>query len=103
MLTNLFTSLMLNAGLSSLLETLKSDWIGPIFFIVVAGVSITFLLQRQIRAMLVFIIIAAVVGVLVFFADAFFGSNGSLTKFAKEQASTINMIMPQISMFLHTL
>lgn len=94
MIQNLTQNLVFNAGLNGLMETLKNNWIGPVFFIIVAAVSITFLLQREIRKLLVFVVIAALVGVLIYFGADLFGQNGSLTNFAKKEASNINTILP---------
>ena len=88
---------ILNAGLNDLVNTVRENWIGPIFLIIVAGVSITFLIQRQIRNLLIFVGIAAVVGALIFFGENLFGSNGSLTKTASDGASKINAILPTLS------
>lgn len=93
-------NLVMNAGLSGLMETLKNNWIGPVFFIIVAGVSITFLLQREIRKLLVFVVIAALVGVLIYFGADLFGQNGSLSNFAKKEASSINTILPMIQAYI---
>lgn len=93
-------NLVMNAGLNGLMETLKNNWIGPVFFIIVAGVSITFLLQREIRKLLVFVVIAALVGVLIYFGADLFGQNGSLSNFAKKEASSINTIVPMIQAYI---
>lgn len=91
---NLAQHSVLNAGLNGLMDTLKNNWIGPVFFIIVAGVSVTFLLQREIRKLLVFIVIAAIVGVLIYFGTDLFGQNGSITNVVKKEATGINTILP---------
>lgn len=77
------TMFLADAGLGSLQQTLISNWIGPAFFIVVAGFAIKFIISRQFRELAGFLGIAAVVALLVFNADGLFGTGGIFYKIAK--------------------
>lgn len=68
--------LLANAGLGTLQTTLVSNWIGPAFFIIVAGVAIKFIISRQFRELAGFLGIAAVVALLIFNAGGLFGTDG---------------------------
>lgn len=77
------------AGLGGVQSNLVSNWIGPAFFIVVAGFAIKFAISRQFRELAAFLGIAAVVALLVFNADGLFGSDGIFTKVADGFANMI--------------
>lgn len=74
--------LLANAGLGALQKTLVSNWIGPAFFIIVAGVAIKFIVSRQFRELAGFLGIAAIVALLIFNAGGLFGTNGIFYKIA---------------------
>lgn len=71
------------SGLGSLQGNLVSNWIGPAFFIVVAGFAIKFIISRQFRELAGFLGIAAVVGLLIFNTGGLFGDKGIFTKIAE--------------------
>lgn len=77
------TMFLADAGLGSLQQTLVSNWIGPAFFIVVAGFAIKFIIARQFRELAGFLGITTIVALLVFNADGLFGSGGIFYKIAK--------------------
>lgn len=93
-MTNLFP--LFDGGLSNLQSTISTNWVGPIFIIVVGAVGITFLVKREIRKLIIFLVIAAIVGVLVYGASGLFGSSGALNKSATNIANNVNVIMPLI-------
>lgn len=68
--------LLATPGLGGIQENLVSEWLGPALFIIIAGVSIKFILNRQFRELAGFLMIAAVVALLVFNADGLFGEKG---------------------------
>lgn len=72
----LLLNLMATPGLGGIQENLVSNWLGPALFIVIAGISIKFILNRQFRELAGFLVIAAVVALLVFNADGLFGEKG---------------------------
>lgn len=84
------------AGLSGVTDWLISDWIRPVFIVVVAGVSLTFLFNRSFRALGVFALIAAVAGVFIFAGDTLFGSeSATLTGAVNEGVGKVaNVISP---------
>lgn len=87
--------MVLNAnGLSKITKDLLDNWIAPVFIVVVAAVALTFLFKREFRNLATFLIIAAVVGAMIFFGDMLFGKNGTFSKLAKDSAQTINTIAP---------
>lgn len=90
-MTNLFP---LFSGLSGLQSTLTSDWIGPIFLVIVGAVGITFLIKREIRKLIVFLVIAAIVAMLVYASGSVFGQNQGLTNTASSLAGQVNVIVP---------
>lgn len=78
-----------NAGLGNLQQNLVSNWIGPAFFIIVAGFAIKFIISRQFRELAGFLGIAAVVALLVFNANGLFGTNGIFYKIAQTFSNTL--------------
>lgn len=93
-IVNSFNQLPFNAsGLNGIVNELKDNWLAPVFILIVAGVSIMFLVQRELRKLAVFLVIAMLVGVLLFFGEAIFGKNGNLTNWGKKQATSINTVM----------
>ena len=58
--------LLATDGLGALQKTLVSNWIGPAFFIIVAGIAIKFIVSRQFRELAGFLGIAAIVALLIF-------------------------------------
>lgn len=71
-----------DAGLGNLQQNLVSNWIGPAFFIIVAGFAIKFIISRQFRELAGFLGIAAIVALLVFNAGGLFGNDGVFYKIA---------------------
>ena len=91
---NFLSLLAFNTGLSTVQTNLITNWIGPVYIVLVAAGAIVFLVQREIRKSLVFFIIAAVVGVLVFLGSSLFGSSGNVTTATKNVTDNINVILP---------
>ena len=60
----LFNYLIL-AGLDTLRSTLVQQWIGPAALLVIAALSIKFLIDRNFRMLASFVIIGAIVAVLL--------------------------------------
>lgn len=83
-------------GLRQVQTSFVNNWAGPLFLIIVAGVSITFLIRREFRMLFSFLAIAAVVGVLIFFGGTLFGSGGKLTGVAKQNAEKLNTFLPYL-------
>lgn len=94
-LMQLSNTLMLNEGLNGLTDNLRDNWVGPVFLLIVAGVSINFLIHREFRKLMVFAALAALIGMMIYFGNDVFGNNGSLSKFAQKEAVQINTILPK--------
>lgn len=76
-------------GLGRLQTNLVSNWIGPAFFIVVAGFAIKFIISRQFRELAGFLAISAVVALLVFNASGLFGKGGIFYNIANSFSGTL--------------
>lgn len=83
------TLITLMAGLQDLQNTIIDDWLGPIFIVGVAAFALIFIKDRAWMKLLGFVGIAAIVGVLIFAGEAFFGDGGTLTEVAKGTGVTI--------------
>jgi len=91
-LLNHLTIAATDGGLNGLWDTVLGNWIQPIFLAMIAIFAIKFIKDRQWTALVTFIGIAAVVGVLVFGGESLFGSEGSLKGVAEEVAGEVNAI-----------
>lgn len=85
-------SLNVLAGLNGLVDTFIDNWIGPLFILAIAGFSLLFLKNREFTKLATFIVIAVVVGLLIFFGPAFFGRDGNLTNAVSDVAKNVNII-----------
>jgi hypothetical protein len=97
----LSTQLPILAGLGNVQSDFVNNWIGPLFLILVAALSITFLIRREFRVLFGFLAIAIVVGLLIFFGNDFFGNGGQFTNIAKNEAGKINTIVPYMFSYMH--
>ena len=92
---NILQTFMLQAvvfaegGLQDLQDTIINNWLGPVFIVAVAAFAIVFIKDRAWMKLLGFVGIAAIVGVLIFAGDAFFGDEGSLKGTAEGLAEDI--------------
>ena len=82
------------AGLDTLRSTLVQQWIGPAALLVIAALSIKFLIDRNFRMLASFVIIGAIVAVLIYGTDLFFGQNGTFKKAVEEGAKQVQVISP---------
>lgn len=82
------------AGLDGLRSTLVQQWIGPAALIVIAFCAIKFLIDRNFRMLASFIVIGAIVAVLIYGTDTFFGQNGTLKKAVEDGAKQVQVISP---------
>lgn len=99
MLPDLLNSIQLSlidlpaGGLADLWDTVKNDWLGPIFLAAVAVFAIVFIKDRAWLKLISFIGIAAVVGLLIFASEDLFGSeDATFTGVAKDASEEINTI-----------
>ena len=82
------------AGLDTLRSTLVQQWIGPAALLVIAALSIKFLIDRNFRMLASFVIIGAIVAVLIYGTDLFFGQNVTFKKAVEEGAKQVQVISP---------
>lgn len=94
---NMFNILLINtinfvyaAGLQSVWDEIRNNWLGPLYIAAIAIFAIVFLKDRAWMKLLAFVGIAVVVGVLIFAGEAIIGKgDGGLTGYAKEQAGSV--------------
>lgn len=95
-------NLILMAGLKTVQENLISNWLAPAFFIVVAAVSITLLVKKQMRELVLFAAIAVVAALLLFSGETLFGKEGIFTKIGNNAATSIGQaILPPETIIYH--
>ena len=82
--------IQVHAGLGELSQNIIDNWIGPIFLVAIAAFAIVFIKDRAWMKLIGFVGIAAIVGVLIFAGDTFFGENGSLQGGAKDAGKSID-------------
>jgi hypothetical protein len=87
--TSEFSNLIVGAGLTNLWESVRDNWIGPLFLAAVAIGAFMFIRSQQITKLIMFLVVASIVGVLIFFGDSLFGSNGALSKMFKGTANSV--------------
>jgi hypothetical protein len=81
-------------GLNTLWIDILNNWVKPIFLAAVAVFAVIFIKDRAWMKLIAFVGIAAVVGVLVFAGEYFFGSaDAGLTKVASNLADQVNTIV----------
>lgn len=92
-MTTLYAHPLLAGGLTTIAESLRTNWVAPLFILAVAVVALMLLKDQSWRKLIGFLGIAAVVGVLIFASTDLFGNGskqGSLTKTASQGAGQIN-------------
>ena len=77
---NLFNIMVLNGGIADKIGKIIGGYVGPVFLVIVAGVSIMFVKEREFRKLAAFLGIAAIVGVLIYKGNDLFGGGGSITQ-----------------------
>lgn len=78
------------ADLSSVWSALVQHYIGPAIIIIVGFFAVMYLVKREIRPMLVFLALAAIVAVVVYAAPSLLGQNSTLVRNGGEIAKEIN-------------
>lgn len=94
MLDFLNQSAVLDAGLKGLWDTIRDDWLGPIFLAAVAVFAIVFIKDRSWMKLVTFIAIAAIVSLFIFNGDGIVGSNGTASGAAQDVMNSINVLLP---------
>lgn len=89
LLSALAPLLLADGGLNGLMNSFKTNWIQPVFIVVVAAIAIPMVIQKQLRALAVFALVATIVALFVFKGEALFGSSGKLTGVANEVVNQV--------------
>lgn len=79
-------------GLSDIYKKFVEDWAGPAFLIIIVVVAIPMIKERQFRNLLIFLVFAAVIGVIVFYGEDIFGKDKGITNATKGLVDSINTI-----------
>lgn len=80
---------ILFAGLEGIVDEAIGNWLGPAFILGVAAFAIMFIKDRRWMQLVTFIAMAAIVGVLIFAGDSFFGQDKVFTKEAERVGKTL--------------
>lgn len=83
------TLILLNGGLNPIYLKLVQNWIGPLFLLIIAGLSLKFMISRQFRELAGFLAIGAVVAIMIYGTGSIFGPDGLLTNIANGFAGLI--------------
>lgn len=81
------------SGLSSLQQTIISDYLGSAFLVILGITALVGFWKKSIRDVLTAFGLAILVAVLLFGAAGLVGESGTLTNVAKDQLSSINTIL----------
>lgn len=81
------------AGLDGLVDSFRSDWVGPAFIGLIMVLAVISLWKREWRGLFGLLALGVVVGLLVFAGDDLFGSkDATLTGIGNDAAKEINVI-----------
>ena len=83
--------LILGGGLTSVTNSLLTQWVQPVFILIVAAFALYFIKNRQFRELGAFVVIATIVGIMVFLGKDFFGQEGKLTSSVSKVAKGVNI------------
>lgn len=72
----LLDTLVLGKGLADLWSGVLANWITPVYLAAVAVGAFMFIRSQQLTKLIMFLVVAAIVGVLIFAGDTLFGQNG---------------------------
>lgn len=86
----LYDNLVLGAGLQSLYNGITNNWLKPAFLIMVAVGAFLFIRSQQLTKLVLFLVVCAVVGVLIFFGDGLFGADGAVSKMFNSNISSVS-------------
>lgn len=89
LLMNFYLNFIQAAGISGLWDTIKTNWVAPLFFAAIAIFALMFIKDKAWTKLLSFAGIAAVVGVLIFAGEGLFGNSGTTKKLVEKEAKKI--------------
>lgn len=87
-------SLLDVVALSNLSNTIIKDWVGPLLLAAIAVFAVVFIKDRAWMKLISFVGLAAVVAVLVYGGDAFFGESGIFKNTATSLGNEISSSGP---------
>lgn len=88
-LMNNVPTLVMGGGINNFMNGIIHNWIGPIFLVFVAVGAIMFIRSQQLTKLILFLVVAAIVGLLIFGGDFLFGANGIFQRVGKGTANQV--------------
>lgn len=92
----MFDTLIIGAasstGLNGLWTGILNNWITPLYLAAVAIGAFMFIRSQQLTKLIMFLVVAAIVGVLIFGGRALFGDGGQSKGFTKMFEATGNKV-----------
>ena len=76
------------AGLTKLWDGILSNWITPIYLAAIAIGAFMFIRSQQLTKLIMFLVVAAIVGVLIFGGSVLFGNKGQAGSLTRMFTST---------------
>lgn len=83
------TMVMGSSGLSNIWENILRDWIRPVFLCAVAVGAFMFIKSQKITQLILFLVVAAIVGLLIFAGNDLFGPGGTFKNMFKNTADHV--------------
>ncbi len=83
------TMMLGSDGLQTIWKDVRNNWIAPVFFCMVAVGAFMFIKQQAITKLILFLVVAAVVGVLIFGGEALFGEDKPLSNLFQKTAENV--------------
>lgn len=80
------------SGLTNLWDGILNNWITPVYLAAVAIGAFMFIRSQQLTKLIMFLVVAAIVGVLIFGGRALFGDGGQSKGFTKMFEATGNKV-----------
>lgn len=78
-----------NGGISTTTTNIAKNWIGPIFILGTAGMSLMFLKDREFRKLISFLVICGIIGLMIYAGDSLFGEKGLFTNMGAGVANEV--------------
>ncbi len=78
------------ADLSGVWAALVSHYIGPAIIIIVGAMSVAYLVKRQLRPFVVYLVLAIIVAIVIYAAPALLGQNSTLVRNGGEIVKQVN-------------
>lgn len=80
------------SGLTNLWDGILNNWITPVYLAAVAIGAFMFIRSQQLTKLIMFLVVAAIVGVLIFGGKYLFGDSGESKGFTKMFQDTGNQV-----------